>query len=214
MKHGAWIWLVLGLCVVACAEDEPTPAEPVEFEVNEGDPCNWAGASCIDDSELLRCVEGYWTAQGCDGYCASLGPGVSSPGCDVELALGSPAQLCTCEPPADGCYPGQGACEDGDSITWCADDWTWTMSACAEVCEARELLSLGCDSIGEYAVCLCTNTGTPCADEPPVCATDSILSACEDGLWVETDCAELCGAPAPCNPAAAGAAAGGAACAC
>ena len=67
-------------------------AEGTTLEINEGEPCNWGGPSCIDDSAMLRCVEGYWAAQSCADYCADLGAGVGSSGCDVEIGTSSPLQ--------------------------------------------------------------------------------------------------------------------------
>lgn len=203
-------FLVFVLYVGACVDQEPPPPDPHPLEVEEGEPCNWSGASCIDDSEMLRCIDGIWAAQSCDEYCADLGPDVASSGCDLALGTSFPQQLCVCEPPSEGCHPGQGRCDDQDTITWCADDWSWTLSSCTTLCATRSLLSLGCDSIGESAVCICTNIGTACDSDPPVCATGSSLSTCEDGLWVELDCVASCGGAGICDPGALG----GAACAC
>ncbi|WP_146155408.1 hypothetical protein [Enhygromyxa salina] len=135
---------------------------------------------------------------------------MSSLGCDVDLDLASPTQLCACEPPTDGCSPGQGACEDNDTISWCTEGWTWTTSSCTEICADQSLLLLGCDAVDDAAICLCTNTGTPCDDAPSVCADGQTLSACEAGLWAAVDCTERCAGPGTCDPGAVG----GAACVC
>lgn len=195
--------------LAACTQ-EPDPAEAGMGTIAEGEPCAWPGASCVDERDLLWCGEGIWRVDACDAYCASLAPKVSSPGCDTSLGEGAPEQLCVCEPPAGGCYPGQGSCDSADTIRWCTEEWTWASSSCASVCAARSLLSRGCEAVADSAACLCTQTGTACTNEAPVCASATVLSVCEQGFWTEVDCAEGCGSAASCDPAAPG----GAACEC
>ncbi len=201
--------LLAGFAGFACVED-PDPAPAPDPSIELGDPCNWPWASCVDEATLLWCAEQRWTQTPCEQYCASLGAGVSSSGCIVELEAGSPTQLCACEPPAEGCTPGQAACESDDEIAWCGDDWAWRSSSCAQICAAQSLASLGCVAQADAAACLCTNIGTACEGEPSVCADAGSLARCVDGFWALVDCADECGGPGSCEPAAGGEAA----CAC
>jgi hypothetical protein len=198
----------LALLLLGCAPPEEIVSD--NFGPIEGGLCRWEHASCIDDVEMLRCDEGEWTRQSCTEYCQSIGTGVSSRGCDIERATDHPDALCTCTPTAAGCQPGEGRCDDADRLGWCADDWTWQSSSCNAVCIAESLVSLGCAPYEDRATCLCTNVGTPCQGDTSLCATDSTLTRCEDGHWVEIECSELCGWAASCNPGLPG----GAACPC
>lgn len=202
-----WFWLVL--LSLSCTEGDP-PSPPEMAEIMAGELCHSSVAECRDEGSLLWCADVRWTLTDCAAYCGSLGVGVTSSGCDTTLAIGAPAQLCNCEPPPDGCYPQQGMCESEDALMWCTDGYSWTTTSCTSLCEAQALLSLGCESVGDSAVCMCTNTGAPCAGEPPVCADLTTLSACQNGVWELIDCADACGGPGSCNPATSG----GAACAC
>lgn len=208
--------LFLGCClfVSACVADSDDPADTTTTDdlqvIVEGDPCNTQLAECTDSTSLLLCSEGAWVLDDCSTYCAGLGEGVTSPGCDTVTALGFATQLCECEPPADGCHPNQGRCESDDVLEWCTPSYAWTTTSCMEVCAADLLLSLGCEAIGDQAACLCTNVGLPCTDEPTTCASLTSLSTCQDGLWAVVDCGQSCGGAGSCDPAADG----GASCVC
>ena len=201
--------LALGGCVRGSDPDSDSDSDP---GLVAGEACRSANATCMDERDLLACVEGVWTSESCAASCAALGPGVSSAqGCDEALGVAPPASLCGCVPPPEGCSPGQGRCDDEDVLGWCTETWTWASVSCTELCAGHApLLSLGCDAIGDKATCLCTNVGTPCEGDTVLCADDSALSTCEGGLWTRVECSELCGVAATCDPGAPG----GAACAC
>ncbi len=195
-----WVFVVgLGGCGEVDAPDQTD--EPT---INAGEPCSWAHAVCMDEDTVLRCVDHVWTPDSCASYCPSLGPGVSAGMCRVELDAGEPEQLCACTPADDGCYPGQGACVDEDTISWCAGDWTWATSSCADECGALGQLSLGCSEGGDAAACMCTLLGTPCdADvDAPTCADASAVVACEGAQWALVDCGQDCGGGGACVPGA------------
>ncbi len=208
--------LALGGCVRDSDPDSDSDSDP---GLVAGEACRSANATCMDERDLLACVEGVWTSESCAASCAALGPGVSSAqGCDEALGVAPPASLCGCVPPPEGCSPGQGRCDDEDVLGWCTETWTWASVSCTELCAGQpagesageSALSLGCDAIGDKATCLCTNVGTPCEGDTVLCADDSALSTCEGGLWTRVECSELCGVAATCDPGAPG----GAACAC
>lgn len=200
----ARLLVVLGLWLGGCEGPNVDSGSDPELEIKEGDPCNWSNATCLDEHTLLRCLDRVWTPQSCDGYCASLGAGVSAGACEVEQELGDPTQLCECRPAPDGCYPRQGTCVDEDTISWCADDWTWQGSSCTSVCEAHSLLSLGCSELAELATCLCTQIGTTCDAQfdTSTCADGSTLVTCEAGLWTAVDCGQGCESGGTCAPGA------------
>lgn len=181
-----------------CAAPEEISSD--NFGPTEGGLCRWQHATCIDDVDMLRCLDGAWARQSCTDYCRSIGADVSSKGCDIERSMDFPDALCTCTPSAGGCQPGEGRCDDAETLGWCAEDWTWHSSSCTALCAADSLHSLGCAPYEERATCLCTNVGTACEGETSLCATDSTLARCKDGEWAEIECSEVCGWEASCNP--------------
>ncbi len=190
---------LLVAAVIACAAPEVDEG-PVTGEIIEDGPCATDVVSCLESLDMLQCIEGRWTPSTCDEYCAMLGPGVTSQGSCTEEGLSLPVLACSCTPPPEGCEPGQARCDDSDTLVWCTDQWTWSNDSCIELCAAQSYESIGCVSSGDKAICMCTNVGTPCTDEPALCADDSRLISCEAGVWTEVDCSEICGGPGQCDP--------------
>jgi hypothetical protein len=191
---------VLTLALLIGCSTEPEQQSLDSIDLVEGNPCHWKDAMCIDDLEMLHCVEGEWVQQSCVEYCGSLGTEVTAGTCNTEERMDRPDLLCSCTPPEHGCHPGEARCDTHDVLGWCGDDWTWHASSCVALCNERSLLSRGCGPHQGHMTCLCSNVGLPCEGSPAVCATDSTLAHCESGLWAERDCGEFCGWDAPCEP--------------
>jgi len=187
-----WALLTAALLIHGCSEAERAPRLD-----QPGDPCRGSDHSCVDDHQVTRCEANILVETSCDEVCAALGPAWIADGCD---------RRCVCVP-ADpsGCWPGETACVNEQTLEQCDEDQSWAPVDCEERC--ADLSSLGCveqtdDLTDELsAACWCSGEATPCDPAaPPTCVDETSIATCEDGAWLVQDCAELCGGPSPCVP--------------
>jgi hypothetical protein len=96
------------------------------------------GASiCNDDGES-------WNNLDCNDYC---GPEATAVSCDAEAA-----NPCQCEYDIGECEPGDVACENDYTVSFCGEDETWSHQDCYEYCQENfgwDYWSWGCDAQAE-----------------------------------------------------------------
>ena len=200
MSRWRYVAVVAVLLVGSACADRDSP--PLLLE--EGDPCRTITVTCIDDEHERACVDDVWTLRSCEERCSEQGPAMVPVGCDDSSLDGG----CQCEPAPGFCAPGELSCESAMELGYCDGEQSWSLLACETLCAADALrpISLGCvvDPLTGPA-CLCTAEGSTCTPQEEgisSCMDAERLLQCIQGVWTVSDCDEVCGQAAVCDPSA------------